>query len=530
MNSSRFPLQILVLVLLVALAAMAPACSGGGGGGGGDDDDDDDVLPTPTRPGFVVLRLGTNLTLVRADGIGLVDVPQSSDRIEFVGLAAGDRILYSVKASALATTSAIFAINPDGTGNTLLADDVSGVLDWADSTHLLVYKGPGPDVAFPPSRDIHLLGADGSDVPLAAETEDESFAGVFGASLVLVRGDSAAQDQNLVARPLLGGGTETALTSDGGIKAFEGFTASGRVVFRKGASGDIFSVPLTGGTAVTLADGVNNEIVVAIHGERVVFEEEVPVMTASQNDVYAVNSDGTDRATISATADFPDNVVGITDAGVVLVSRQTSFEPMNFTFDLVAVPIAGGGETVLSDITGGGVAAVDGETVFFAAGATQGELDIFAIESDGSGLRTLAGDAGDDVFLALVNDHVLFRAGTPEKVWSVGVNGGSPERLRDTSDGETFAAALGPVAVMTIVGAGGKTDLVAANTSGGGERTLAEDPDTETFRGMTPDGRVIYTLNKGIFLDDVLIVNADGTGMVNLTDRQDEDEFLGFLP
>ena len=129
-----------------------------------------------------------------------------------------------------------------------------------------------------------------------------------------------------------------------------------------------------------------------------------------------------------------------------------------------------------------------------------------------------------------MNGHVLFRSGNPEKVWSVDIDGGSPETLRDDASGDTFNVALGPITVMTIVGAGNKTDLVAASTAGGNLRTLAADEDTESYRGITPDGRVIYTLNQGVFLDDVLIVNGDGTGTVNLTDRADEDEFLGFLP
>lgn len=519
-------LEALFALSLLALVAVAAACSGGSGGGGGSDDDDDDVLPTPARPGFVVMRLDTMLSIAVADGSDLVDLTTGPNgEKSLVGFTPDDRVVYMVKPAVSSTAGDLWIVDVDGTNNTPLATGVYGVDGWADPTHLLFTRGPGPDLVFPPKRDLFVVSMDGDEAPLANTIQDETFAGQVGSTVVFIRG-VANTNANLFAIGF-DQGTETALTTDGGPKSFAGFTGTNRVVYKTGSPADVYAVNLTGGAPDPLATRPEAEEVVAIRGNRVVILVVIPTMDASESDLYAVDDDGGNEATIAATPDFPETVAGITESGLVLVLRQTAFDPP--TFEMVSITLAGANETLLTDLTNGGVLAVDGETIIYSSGGAAAG-DIFAIESDGTGQRTLADAAGDDIFLTYLNGHVLFRSGTPDKVWTVDADGGNPETLRDDPSGDSFNVALGPMTVLTIVGAGAKTDLVAANTGGGGLRTLAADEDTESYRAITPDGRVIYTLNQGIFLDDVLIVNGDGTGMLNLTDRADEDEFLGFLP
>lgn len=519
-------LEALVAASLLALVTVAAACSGGGGGGGGADDDDDDVLPTPERPGFVVMRLDTMLSIAVADGSDLVDLTTAADgEKSLVGFTTNDRVLYLVKPAVSSTAGDLYIVGVDGTGNQLLAPDVYGIDGWADPTHLLFTRGPGPELVFPPRRDLFVVSMDGDETILANTVEDETFAGQVGSTIVFIRG-VANSNANLFSIPALQG-TETQLTTDGGPKSFAGFTGTNRVVYKTGTPADVYAVNLTGGAPDPLATRPEAEDVAAISGSRVVILVVIPTMDASESDLYAVDDDGGNEATLAATPDFPETVAGITASGLALVLRQTSFDPPAFEF--FSITLAAANETPLADLTNGGVLAIDGETVVYSSGGA-GAGDIFAIESDGTGLRTLADDAADDIFLDFANGHVLFRSGTPEKVWSVDIDGGTAETLRDDASGETFNVALGPMTVMTIVGVGGKTDLVAARTAGGDLRTLASDDDTESFRGITPDGRVIYTLNQGAFLDDVFIVNGDGTSSINLTDRANEDEFLGFLP
>lgn len=522
MTSRLSVIHTALLVLLLFLAALAPACSGSGGGGGGGDDDDD-VLPTPLRPGFVVMRLDTMLSIAVADGSDLVDVTDAPDGPKtFVGFSDDDRVLYLSKTAALSTAGDLYIVDVDGQNNTLLAEDVYTIEAWTDSDRLLVTRGPGPDLSANPQRDLYVVSVDGVETPIATTAEDESFAGQSGQTLVCLRGNPAT-DADFFAISTQGG-SETPLTTDGGKKAFAGFTSTSRVVYKSGNPADVFSVALTGGAPATLADRAESEDVAAIRGTRVVIVHVAGTPEAPSHDIYGIDEDGSDEAAIAATPDVPESVAGLTESGRVLILTTTNIDPL--TIELATVGLDGAGEVALGDFSDGAVLEIDGETILYSDGG-----DLFAIEADGTGERTLADEAAAETFIELVNGHVLFRAGAPEKVWTVDLDGGTPEALRSGDDaGETFNVALGPMVVMTVLGAGNKTDLIAANTAGGGLRTLAEDDDTETYRFITPDGRVVYTLNQGPFLDDVFIVNADGTNAINLTDRQDEDVFLGFLP
>ena len=137
--------EALFALSLLAVVSIAAACSGGGGGGGGDDDDDD-VLPTPERPGFVVMRLDTMLSIAAADGSTLVDLTAGPNgEKSLVGFTDDDRVLYLVKPAVSSTAGDLWIVGVDGTGNQLLAADVYGVNGWADATHLLFTRGPGPD-------------------------------------------------------------------------------------------------------------------------------------------------------------------------------------------------------------------------------------------------------------------------------------------------------------------------------------------------------------------------------------------------
>lgn len=516
-----FTARSLALLSLVSSVLLAAACSGGGGHGGGDDDDD--VLPTPARPGFVVLRLDTMLSIANADGSDLVDITDApGGEKSLVGFTDDDRVVYMVKPAVSSTAGDLWIVGVDGSDNHLLAAGVYAVHGWVGGDRLLFQRGPGPELAFPPRRDLYAVTMSGVETPLATAAEDESLAGVRGTTVVFLRGVPSL-DADLFAIPV-SGGAEVPLTSSGGPKSFAGFTGTDRVVYKDGAPNtDVYAVDLTGGTPNALATRANPEDVAAIRGSRVVILEIIPTMDASESDLYAIDEDGRNEVALAVAVDIPETLAGLTASGRGLILRQTGFDPP--AFELFSIPLSGGSETALDDLTDGGVLIIDGETIVYSGGG-----DLFAIESDASGAQTLASGPTDEEFLGYAGGRVLFKSGTPSKVWSVAVGGGSPVKLRDTMDGETFNVVLGPMTVMTVIGAGNKTDLVAARTSGGNLRTLASDDDTETFRAITPDGRVIYTLNQGQFLDDVLIVNPDGTGTVNLTGRAGEDELLGFLP
>ncbi len=513
--------------LALLLAVLAAACSSGGGGGGKDRGTNP---PEPARPGWVVFRLHDTLTVVEADGTGKIDLDTSTGTKSLVGFTDQDEIVYRVAVNS--TAGNLYVVGIDGSDKTLVASNVYRVLAWPDASHLIVEKGPGPDLAVNPRRDLYLVPLDGSgELALADETQDEAFGGIFGSTLVFRRGPVTGP-ADLYAIPALGG-SEVQLTSAGPAELFFGFTDSGRVVYTSsGTNSDVFSVKLDGTGLATVSDSPERENAVAIRGERVIVQEAVLVEDPelgnyTVGNVYAANADGTGHTELAVTDDVPEDFQAITEDGRVVVLRQTSFDPPEF--ELLSVPNEGGAETILATLETSGMDRVVGDTVLFHRGDPS---DLIAIGADGEGERTLANLDGEEVVNAIEQERVIFSVTTNdvEKLWSVRLTGGSEIQLRESEDYETFNAALANRVVMTIPGEGGKTDIATVNSAGGELTVVAADPDNEVFRDITPDGRVIFTRNRGQFLDDLLIVKYDGTGEVNLSNRPDEDVYLGFLP
>ncbi len=526
--------QVLAVALALSTLLSIAACTGGGGGGGGDDDDT--PPPTPARPGWVAVRWKTPA----ADQVLSVRILDSTTSLVDVALPAGhkslvtfadpssaagdERVVMMVKTAVSSTAGDIYVAGVDGSNPQLAATGVSGVFDWADPTHLVIQKGKDPTQSVTPQRDLYLMPLDASgEIPLTADLADEEYGGISGGKVVFRRGPLVGES-DLWTVPSLGG-SPTQLTNDAGAEIFFGITPSGRVVYSGGSptNFDLFSIPVAGGTRTTLADGASPEIPSSIVGERVIFVENVqPQPDFIEGNVRSVNADASSLQDLAVTADVPENPVGVTANGTVLITSQTSFDPV--VIDLLAVPIAGGQTVPLGSIVDGGVAAIVGDRIVLSRSGT-----IVALNADGSAETELAAGAA---FEAATASRVLYSVleGTDEKLYSVSLNGGSGVKLRDAAGTDTFKGSVGNVVVLSVAGVNGAEDLVAVDSSGGNLRTLAGQADAEQFRALLPDGRVIFSRRRGSFLDDIYVVNHDGTNELPVTDRADVDTYLGHLP
>lgn len=547
--------QLLSVLFSASVLVSIAACSGGGGGGGGGGGDDDDTPPpTPARPGWVGIRFKTPAV----DQVMSVRILDGTTTLEDLALPVGakslvgftdpsasagdEKLIVMVKVALTSTAGDLYVADVTGANEQLIATGVSEVFDWADPTHLIVQKGKGPDQAFPPVRDLYVVPVTSpfGEVALATDSADEEFGAVANGKVIFRRG-LLTGEANLWTVDALGG-TPSALTtdvSDPGAEIFFGVTPSNRVVYSGGSATnfDLFSIPLAGGTRTTLADGASPEIPYRIVGERVIFVENVqPDPDFIEGNVRSVNADGSSLQDLSATPDVPENPVGVTPGGVVLITKQTSFGDPNATppeppiIDLIGVPITGGTESALGSVVGGGVDAIVGERIvkhMTDDGSAFGTIT--AIDVGGSNQDTLATNA---VFRGATSSRVIYGTmeGADEKLFSVSVNGGNGVKLRDEAGTDTFKGSAGNVLVLSVPGVGGVEDLVAVDSNGGNLRTLAGDADAEQFRALMPDGRVIFSRRRGAFLDDIYVVNHDGTGEIGLTERSDNDVYVGHLP
>ena len=77
---------------------------------------------------------------------------------------------------------------------------------------------------------------------------------------------------------------------------------------------------------------------------------------------------------------------------------------------------------------------------------------------------------------------------------------------------------------------GGQYKLYSVNANDAGTVALTKPTEVETFGGITPGGRVIYTKLVDGIQTKLYSVSADGTGTVALTNSTEDEAFSGITP
>ncbi len=189
--------------------------------------------------------------------------------------------------------------------------------------------------------------------------------------------------------------------------------------------------------------------------------------------------------------------------------------------------------------------SADGGTVYFISDRKDGHSEIFAMDPDGSNVRqvTESGDDPDPIALWRAKytvsphgDQLAFVRN--RKVFLVNSDGTHQRSLADipnvprytarevewSPDARWFAF---EAAVPDVVDGVEQSniDIFVANADGSDVGRLTTDPADDKSPTWSPDGTMlIFTSNrtggKGLYL-----INADGTGLTRLVDREDWSEF-----
>jgi len=253
--------------------------------------------------------------------------------------------------------------------------------------------------------------------------------------------------------------------------------------------------------------------------------------------IYLMNLDGTNvrELTFSETGDrWPE---WAPDGSLLAFVRETD-EPA--VTDLYVVDPDSGEETYLVTETDAWWSYVWGpDASRIALGATyNGNTDIYVMASDGTGLTRLTTDPEVDHRPSWTQGGRIFftslRGGMGSEIYSMDETGGDQTPLTN-NDVEDDVAVPSPDGsrVVFLRTEGGLEDLYVMNADGTDQVniTTAEDNLTGFFGACwSPDGQyVAFTAVHG--LDHTIRrVNADGTGMIDLTDGQGEDRDSSWTP
>lgn len=162
-----------------------------------------------------------------------------------------------------------------------------------------------------------------------------------------------------------------------------------------------------------------------------------------------------------------------------------------------------------------------------------GGSKLFVAQLDGSQLRQLTSGPGEDATPVWSADgtHVVFASSHDgnEDIWIIRADGTGRRRLTDhpASDSHPSLSPDGQLVVFCSTrGDGENDDIYIVNVDGSGLRRLTDNGlYWDTFPSFSPDGRKILfrrllreRSSEGTLINsEVMVMNTDGTGAVNLT-------------
>lgn len=256
------------------------------------------------------------------------------------------------------------------------------------------------------------------------------------------------------------------------------------------------------------------------------------------NNLFSLLPDGSDLRQLTTIPRGPNGeftflgMRGTVGTSVIYAVLSSQFVP-----DLFAVPVAGGAAVTLAadpdnDFLGG---VVGSRVVYHRcpfSNGNGGPCDLYSVESNGSSTVALSTNPGNEFVAEIVGGRVIYTRSVSGQtdVYSVDVGGMSTVPLATTPADEAVAGAVGSSVIFRRT-KGGLDDLYSIQADGtGDEIALATFPEDDSFAGVVGThvifervmGPNIMTSPRALYS-----VQADGSGLVQLTSGTTQDEFAG---
>ncbi|MEJ2184929.1 MAG: hypothetical protein P8Z36_03230 [Gemmatimonadota bacterium] len=280
-------------------------------------------------------------------------------------------------------------------------------------------------------------------------------------------------------------------------------------------------------------------------GDQVLFESD----RSGCRNVWVMNTDGTEAAQLTGAPGERCNESPRWSPDGSMIAFHTSRETIDRSWEVYVMNEDGSDPHNVSDNGGVTETATDfahgwtptGRVVFHHQ--TSGPLQAYVVNADGTGLHPIFDAAGGYApFWSPDASKVAFmseRDGNRE-IYVMNADGTAVQDLTNDGGADTFnrdgvyslSDPWSPdgARLAFMSDRDGDQDVYVMNADGTGLVNLTNDPGDDRFDCWSPDGsRIIFSSDRG-GTRDLYIVNADGTGLAKLTDGAGNDHGAIWVP
>jgi len=249
----------------------------------------------------------SDVYIVNEDGTGTLALGSTADDERFPYNLPGGRIAY-YRGPWQSTPNYTVLIGEDGSNPVLLDPTQGGVMAFESGR--VVTRG-FPNAAQSAIYSFNLDGTGAVTLATGNTVNPLNFKAVSGGRVIYNQGNL----QDLYSVPV-GGGSPVTLATVAEQGVFRGVTSNGKVVY---GVGDLYSVDLTGSNKTPIAASSDWEVYRASTTDgKVIYER---LVGGANYDLYIVNADGTGTVPLAVTADI-EQFAGLTPSGRVLFIRS----------------------------------------------------------------------------------------------------------------------------------------------------------------------------------------------------------------
>jgi len=356
----------------------------------------------------------------------------------------------------------------------------------------------------------------------------------------VIWGRTAGSQESLFRSQSDGSGQVT-LVDEPGIRATFAKLAGSLVIYQTQAvpfSGadqrDIWKVSTSGTGRQALANTTDDEIVRDVVGSRVVYDQVFSLPSGVRlNDLTSVVTDGSGRQVIGLAVRTPGsesiaNYEGSVGGRVIYGRNNELHSLLPDGSDPRPLVTASGGSGAQSTIIGM-QGSIGSSVIYSAKPSSQFFPDLYDVPANGGAVVPLASDPDNDILGGVSGNRVVYhRCNGPCDLYSVADDGTGTIPL-STDPGNKFVEEIVGGRIVYTRSVNGQTDIYSVNADGTNTVPLATSPANEGIEGSV-GSRIIFRRADNNGNDNLYSIQSDGSGgEIPLATFSEDDSFGGVV-